>query len=133
VRSAQFGLSLLLRTGLLSSSPSSRAWLRALVATSDKVPQPIGTLGSSCDVTNAPVNEDPLPAVTYADGELTAVFDTPAGTLETQINEIQEQCIDGVDYTVWGRWTSSNLRGAHFTAVYNCESRTSRPALKQAT
>jgi hypothetical protein len=88
---------------------------------------------SVLDVTNGPAKDDLLRAVTNTDGELTAVFDTSAGALETQINEIQEQGSDGVDYTVWGRLTSSNLRGAHFTAVYNCESRTGRLALKQAT
>ena len=38
--------------------------------------------------------------------------------------------MDGVDFTVWGHLASTDLRGAVFTGVYNCEARTGRLALK---
>ena len=86
---------------------------------------------SVLNVTNGPAKDDLLKAAT--DRRLTAVFDTPAGALEMMINQIEERGDDGVDFTVWGRLASSDLRGAYFTASYNCASRTGRLALKQAT
>jgi len=47
------------------------------------------------------------------------------------IYQIEERGDDGVDFTVWGELTSSHLWGAHFTASYNCASRTGRLALKK--
>jgi hypothetical protein len=49
------------------------------------------------------------------------------------INRLEEQGDNGVDFTLWGQLASSDLRGAYFTAYYNCASRTGRLALKQAT
>ena len=86
---------------------------------------------SVLNVTNGPAKDDLLKAAT--DRRLTAVFDTSAGALEMMINQIEERGDDGVDFTVWGRLASSDLRGAYFTASYNCASRTGRLALKQAT
>ena len=88
---------------------------------------------SVLQVTNGPGKDDLLRTVTNTDGQLTTVFDTPAGALEMMIYQIEERGDDGVDFTVWGKLTSSDLRGAHFTASYNCASRTGRLALKRAT
>jgi NADP-dependent 3-hydroxy acid dehydrogenase YdfG len=85
------------------------------------------------DVTNGPAKDELLQAVANADGQLTVMFHTSGGALETQINQIEEQGDAGVDYTLWGRLTSSELCGAHFTASYDCQSRTGRLALKEAT
>ena len=38
----------------------------------------------------------------------------------------KEQGDDGVAFTLWGQLASSELRGAYFTASYNCASRTGR-------
>jgi len=86
---------------------------------------------SVLQVTNGPAKDDLLRTVTNTAGQLTAVFDTPAGALETMIYQIEERGDDGVDFTVWGELTSSHLWGAHFTASYNCASRTGRLALKK--
>ena len=88
---------------------------------------------SVLQVTHGPAKDDLLRAVTNTDGQLTAVFDTPAGALEMMINQIEERGDDGVVFTVWGKLASSDLRGAYFTASYNCASRTGRLALKRAT
>jgi hypothetical protein len=56
-----------------------------------------------------------------------------AGALEATINQLEEQGDDGVAFMLWGQLASSDLRGAYFTASYNCASRTGRLALKQAT
>ena len=86
---------------------------------------------SVLNVTNGPAKDDLLRAVTDTEGQLTTVFDTPAGALEMMIYQIEERGDDGVDFTVWGKLTSSHLWGAHFTASYNCASRTGRLALKR--
>jgi hypothetical protein len=88
---------------------------------------------SVLEVTNGPAKDDLLRVVTNTNDQLTAVFDTPAGALEATINQLEEQGDDGVCFTVWGQLASSDLRGAYFTATYNCASRTGRLALKQAT
>jgi hypothetical protein len=84
---------------------------------------------SVLEVTNGPAKDDLLRVVTNTNDQLTAVFDT----LEATINQLEEQGDDGVAFTVWGQLASSDLRGAYFTASYNCASRTGRLALKQAT
>jgi hypothetical protein len=84
-------------------------------------------------VTNGPAKDDLLRAATNTDDQLTTLFDTPAGALEAIINQLEEQGDDGVAFTLWGELASSDLRGAYFTASYNCASRTGRLALKQAT
>jgi hypothetical protein len=88
---------------------------------------------SVLEVTNGPAKDDLLRAVANTDDRLTAIFDTPAGALEMTINRLEEQGDNGVDFTLWGQLASSDLRGAYFTAYYNCASRTGRLALKQAT
>jgi hypothetical protein len=88
---------------------------------------------SVLEVTNGPAKDDLLRAVARADEQLTTVFGTSAGALEATINQLEEQGDDGVAFTLWGQLTSLELRGAHFTASYNCASRTGRLALKQAT
>ena len=70
-------------------------------------------------------------AVANTDSSFTTVFDTPAGILEATINQLEEHGDDGVDFTLWGHLASSDLRGAYFTASYNCASRAGRLALKQ--
>jgi hypothetical protein len=87
---------------------------------------------SVLEVTNGPAKDDLLRAVANADEQLTTVFDTPAGALETSIDRLEEQGDDGVAFMLWGQLASSELRGAFFTASYNCSSRTGRLALKQA-
>jgi hypothetical protein len=87
---------------------------------------------SVLEVTNGPAKDDLLRAVTDTDDQLTTVFDTPTGALEATINQLEEQGDDGVAFTLW-QLASSGLRGAHFTASYNCASRTGRLALKRAT
>jgi hypothetical protein len=86
---------------------------------------------SVLEVTNGPAKDDLLRAVTNE--QLTTVFDTPAGALETSIDRLEEQGDDGVAFTLWGQLASSELRGTYFTASYNCASRTGRLALKRAT
>jgi hypothetical protein len=86
----------------------------------------------SLEVTNGPAKDDLLRAVANTDDQLTTLFDTPAG-LETSIGRLEELGDDGVAFTLWGQLTSLELRGAHFTASYNCASRTGRLALKRAT
>jgi hypothetical protein len=88
---------------------------------------------SVLEVTNGPAKDDLLQAVTNTDNQLTTVFDTPAGALEATINQLEEQGDEGVAFMLWGQLASSDLRGAYFTASYNCASRTGRLALKQAT
>ena len=88
---------------------------------------------SVLEVTNGPAKDDLLRAVTNSSDQVTAVFDTPAGALEATINQLEEQGDDGVAFMRWGQLASSGLRGAYFTASYNCASRTGRLALKQAT
>jgi hypothetical protein len=88
---------------------------------------------SVLEVTNGPAKDDLLRAVANADDQLTTVFDTPAGALETSIDRLEEQGDDGVAFKLWGQLISLELRGAHFTASYNCASRTGRRALKRAT
>jgi hypothetical protein len=88
---------------------------------------------SVLDVTNGPAKDALLRAVANADDQLTIVFDTPARALEATINQLEERGDDGVTFTLWGELVSSDSRGAHFTASYNCASRTGRLALKQAT
>jgi hypothetical protein len=88
---------------------------------------------SVLEVTNGPAKDDLLRAVANTDNQLTTVFDTTAGALEATINQLEEQGEDGVDFTLWGQLASSEVRGAYFTASYNCASRTGRLALKQAT
>jgi hypothetical protein len=86
---------------------------------------------SVLEVTNGPAKDDLLRAVANADEQLTTVFDTPAGALETSIDRLEEQGDEGVAFMLWGQLASSELRGAYFTASYNCASRTGRLALKQ--
>ena len=52
--------------------------------------------------------------------------------MEAEIEKIEEHGAGGVDFTMWGRVASTELRGAYFTGSYNCESRTGRLALKTA-
>ena len=63
---------------------------------------------------------------------LSTTFDTPSGAIEATIEKIEEQGLEGLDFTLWGRLQSTDLRGAYFTASYSCESRTGRLALKKA-
>ena len=86
---------------------------------------------SVLDVTNGPAKDDLLRAVTNTDGQLTTMFDTPAGAVEAQINKIEELGDDGVDFALWGQLASTSLSGAYFTAAYNCQTRTGRLALKE--
>ena len=88
---------------------------------------------SILEVTNGPAKDHLLRAVANTDDQLTTLLDTPAGLLETRIGRLEELGDDGVTFTLWGQLTSLELRGAHFTASYNCASRTGRLALKQAT
>jgi hypothetical protein len=88
---------------------------------------------SVLEVTNGPAKDDLLRAVANTDNRRTTLFDTPAGLLETSIGRLEELGDDGVAFTLWGQMTSLELRGAHFTASYNCASRTGRLALKRAT
>ena len=88
---------------------------------------------SVIDVTNGPAKDDLLRAVSNTDGQLTAMFDTPAGAVEAQIVKIEERGDGGVDFTLWGQLASSSLSGAYFTAAYNCETRTGRLALKEVS
>ena len=88
---------------------------------------------SVLEVTNGPAKDDLLRAVANADNRITTLFGTPAGLLETSIGRLEELGDDGVAFTLWGQLTSLELRGAHFTASYNCASRTGRRALKRAT
>ena len=88
---------------------------------------------SVLQVTNGPAKDDLLRAVANTNSSFTTVFDTPAGAVEATINQLEEHGDDGVDFTLWGHLASSDLRGAYFTASYNCASRAGRLALKQAT
>jgi hypothetical protein len=52
---------------------------------------------SVLEVTNGPAKDDLLRAVTNE--QLTTVFDTPAGALETSIDRLEEQGDDGAGRT----------------------------------
>ena len=80
-------------------------------------------------ITSGPDKADLLRAATSPD-DLHAAFGTPHGMVEAHINALQEVGSHGMDFTVWGYLTSTNLSGAVFTGFYNCESRTGRLALK---
>ena len=84
------------------------------------------------DVTSGPGKDDLLRAVTSTAAVLSTTFETPAGAIEAEIEKIEEHGAGGVDFTMWGRVASTELRGAYFTGSYNCESRTGRLALKTA-
>ena len=81
-------------------------------------------------VTSGPSKADLLRAAANPDHQLHALFGTPDGMIEAHIDAIEEIGVDGVDFTVWGHLASTDLRGAVFTGVYNCEARTGRLALK---
>jgi len=84
-------------------------------------------------VTSGPSKADLLRVAANPDAHLHAFFGTPDGMIEAHIEAIEEIGVDGVDFTVWGHLTSTDLRGAVFTGVYNCEARTGRLALKSAS
>jgi len=84
-------------------------------------------------VTSGPSKADLLRAAADPDAHLHAFFGTPDGMIEAHIEAIEEIGVDGVDFTVWGHLTSTDLRGAVFTGVYNCEARTGRFALKSVS
>jgi hypothetical protein len=84
------------------------------------------------DLTSGPGKDDLLRAVANADKDLSITFETPAGPMAAAVEQIEEHGTDGLDFTVWGRLASTELRGAFFTANYNCGSRTGRLALKTA-
>jgi hypothetical protein len=82
-------------------------------------------------VTDGPTKSDLLRAVANPDLELRTIFATPTGAVETLIETVEERGEDGVAFTLWGRLTSTNARGAFFTGMYNCETRAGRLALKK--
>jgi hypothetical protein len=84
-------------------------------------------------LTSGPSKSDLLRAVANPDDQIHALFGTPDGMIEAHIDAIEEIGVDGVDFTVWGHLASTDLRGAVFTGVYNCEARTGRLALKTAS
>jgi hypothetical protein len=83
-------------------------------------------------VTNGPDKSDLLRAVANPDLHLHAIFDTPDGVIEAQIETIEERGEDGVGFTVWGHLMSTGLRGAFFTGSYDCATRMGRLALKKS-
>jgi len=83
-------------------------------------------------VTNGPDKSDLLRAVANPDLHLHAIFDTPDGVIEAQIETIEELGENGVGFTVWGHLMSTGLRGAFFTGSYDCATRMGRLALKKA-
>jgi hypothetical protein len=82
-------------------------------------------------VINGPDRSDLRRAVANPDVPLDTLFDTPDGVIEARIETIEETGDDGVGFTVWGRLTSTNARGAFFTGSYNCVTRVGRLALKK--
>jgi hypothetical protein len=82
-------------------------------------------------VTNGPDKSDLLRAVANPELQLHAIFGTPDGVIEAQIETIEERGEDGLAFTVWGHLMSTNLRGAFFTGSYNCATRMGRLALKK--
>jgi hypothetical protein len=82
-------------------------------------------------VTNGPDKSDLLRAVANPDLHLHAIFDTPDGVIEAQIETIEERGEDGVGFTVWGHLMSTGRRGAFFTGSYDCATRMGRLALKK--
>ena len=58
---------------------------------------------SILEVTNGPAKDHLLRAVANTDDQLTTLFDTPAGLLETRIGRLEELGDDGVTFTLWGQ------------------------------
>jgi hypothetical protein len=85
---------------------------------------------SVVDLTRGPGKDDLLRAAQQPG--LSTIFDTPSGAIEATIDKIEEQGADALAFTLWGRLASTDLRGAYFTANYDCQSRTGRLALKTA-
>lgn len=81
------------------------------------------------DLTGGPAKDDLLRVVTNPTDALTAVFDTPRGTIETTIVRLEENGVDGVGFLFWGRLASTDMRGAAFAASYDTSTRTGRLAL----
>jgi hypothetical protein len=81
-------------------------------------------------LTSGPSKADLLRAAANPEEKVRAVFGTPQGILEAQIDTIEEIGIEGVDFTLWGHLVSRHLGGAVFTGTYNSYARTGRLALK---
>jgi hypothetical protein len=81
------------------------------------------------DLTGGPAKDDLLRAVMNG---FTTMFETPQGAIEASIERLEENGTDGVAFLLWGRLTSTELRGAAFAASYDTETRSGRLALAKA-
>src|SRR5262245_17095760 len=90
------------------------------------------TMPTIVDLTGGPAKDDLLRAVMNPQGGFTTTFDTPQGTIQASIERLEENGADGVAFLLWGRLTSTQLRGAAFAASYDTETRSGRLALAKA-
>jgi hypothetical protein len=83
-------------------------------------------------VSNGPAKDDLLRAVANPDKLLHVIFHTPSEAIEAHIDAIDEEGLDGLRFALRGHLKSENFRGAHFTGVYDAETRTGRLRLQDA-
>ena len=76
-------------------------------------------------VSNGPAKDDLLRAVANPDKHLHVIFHTPS-------EAIDEEGLDGLRFALRGHLKSEDFRGAHFTGVYDAETRTGRLRLQDA-
>jgi hypothetical protein len=82
-------------------------------------------------VSNGPGKDDLLRAVASAGKHQHVLFHTASEELEAHIDSIDEEGLDGLRFALRGHLKSQHFRGAHFTGVYDAETRTGRLMLQQ--
>lgn len=82
-------------------------------------------------VSNGPGKDDLLRAVANPGTHLHVMFHTASEALEAHIDAIDEEGLDGLRFALRGHLRSEHFRGAHFTGVYDAETRTGRLMLQQ--
>jgi len=83
------------------------------------------------EIRNGPDKADLLRAVANPDKHLHVMFHTASEALEAHIDAIDEEGLDGLRFALRGHLKSEHFRGAHFTGVYDAETRTGRLRLQQ--
>ncbi len=83
-------------------------------------------------VCDGPGKDDLLRAVANPDKHQHVIFHAGGETLEAHIEAIDEEGLDGLRFALRGHLKSANFRGAHFTGVYDVETRSGRLRLQGA-
>jgi hypothetical protein len=83
-------------------------------------------------VSDGPGKDDLLRAVANPDKHLHVMFHTRSEAIEAHIDAIDEEGLDGLRFALRGRLRSENFRGAHFSGVYDVETRMGRLRLQDA-